>query len=607
MIKRITFALIAIMFSSNVAKSQCLTGIMDATINVTPVYQTTPVPGGSPSYFQFTGIAGALYYFTYCFGGGNYSGDPYLTVANNIPTALVWNDDNCGLGSNLTWNCPANGIYRVYTSGCCPCGFKSAGSNLAFKYDLPPCSGIPPGSNVLANPVSLCAGSTSTLTLTTNYAAPGFVFQWQSAPTGLGPFTNIGGATTATYSGIMNSTLFYQCVITCTPSAQSMTSNTVMVTVNPSPTVSIGGPNAICFGQNVGLTANGALTYTWNNGSQIPNQTYTPAVTTTYSLIGMAGGCTGTALVTVTVNPNPTVTIAGNNTVCAGTPLNLTASGATSYTWSTGDLTSTIAPTPGANITYTVFGSDPTGCSGFATHAVTVNAVPNVTVTGPNSMCLGQTITLNAFGANTYTWNPGAVPTASIADSPTTTTSYSVVGSSPLGCPSAPVIKIINVNPKPNVIISVCTPTICKGEVCTFTASGVDTYSWNTGALTSTIVVSPSTTTNYTVTGTNTTTGCFNTTTVQLVVSLCTGLDNADITIGEISLHPNPNNGEFVVELNNGLTKNIEVSDMMGRVILNTSSEFGKIPVNLNKFANGIYYVKIQSNNTSTVVKIVKQ
>ncbi len=59
----------------------------------------------------------------------------------------------------------------------------------------------------------------------------------------------------------------------------------------------------------------------------------------------------------------------------------------------------------------------------------------------------------------------------------------------------------LTVNPLPSVGVS--SPTICAGTMKAISATGAATYSWSTGNTTATIVVSPTTTTNYTVTGTN--------------------------------------------------------------------------------------------------------
>ncbi len=72
-------------------------------------------------------------------------------------------------------------------------------------------------------------------------------------------------------------------------------------------------------------------------------------------------------------------------------------------------------------------------------------------------------------------------------------------------------------------------------------------------------------------------------------------------------VYPNPNTGLFTIELNNGSVKNIQVMDLTGRIILSNTTSNDTIDFNINSLANGVYYVKIQSNNTVEVVKIVKQ
>ncbi|MBK9283159.1 MAG: T9SS type A sorting domain-containing protein [Sphingobacteriaceae bacterium] len=451
--------------------------------------------------------------------------------------------------------------------------------------------------NVTVNPnptVTISGGNTAvcpgnSITLTGNGAN---TYSWSNGQL-INPIT-ITPTVSGTYSVIGTS------VAGCTGTA------TKDITVTPSPTVIITGTDQICFGQSVVLTAIGAVSYTWSNGSNNPSQSFSPTVTTTYSVEGFAGACTSSAIITVTVNPNPTVTIVGSNTACAGNPINLTANGANSYTWSTGDLTSTISPVPFGNITYTVYGDTPAGCTGFATHAVTVNASPNVTVSGPNAMCVGQTITLSALGANSYSWSNG-MPSQTIVISPTTTTSYSVYGTSILGCVGPPTIKNIIVNPVPNVFIAASSQTICKGEMCTLTGNGADTYSWSTGALTPTANVTPSTTTNYTVTGTNTTTGCMMTTNIQIVVELCTGIDKVEMLSENLKVYPNPNNGEFKIEFTKSKSRLVFVYDLIGKEVYSKVSDGELIHVDIQQLNDGIYFMKIVEGNENVIIKVVKQ
>lgn len=138
---------------------------------------------------------------------------------------------------------------------------------------------------------------------------------------------------------------------------------------------------------------------------------------------------------TVDISPNPTVSIVGGTTaVCAGSTVNLSVSGADTYSWSTGSVNSSIAPTVTSNITYTAIGTyTATGCMGMATQAVTVNPSPTVTATSNMSIiCVGESATVTTSGANTYSYNP-AIPLTGVI-SPSTTTTYTIVGADAFGC-----------------------------------------------------------------------------------------------------------------------------------------------------------------------------
>ena len=140
--------------------------------------------------------------------------------------------------------------------------------------------------------------------------------------------------------------------------------------------------------------------------------------------------------ITVTVNSSPTVAISGGTTtVCPGTAIILTASGANTYSWSTSAVTSTIAPAPTANATYTVIGtSTVTGCSVSVTKSVNVFAAANITTAGSGSICPGQNINLASNGGVTYTWQPGNLNGFQISVSPSVTTVYTVTGTDGNGC-----------------------------------------------------------------------------------------------------------------------------------------------------------------------------
>jgi len=122
--------------------------------------------------------------------------------------------------------------------------------------------------------------------------------------------------------------------------------------------------------------------------------------------------------------------------VCSGNPITLTASGATSYSWSPiTSLQAIVVTSPTTTTTYTVTGTVLGGCTYTAAATVSVNPSPVVNVvSSASTICSGQNATLTASGATNYTFNPGGITGNPIAVSPTVTTTYVVQGTNSFGC-----------------------------------------------------------------------------------------------------------------------------------------------------------------------------
>ncbi len=294
--------------------------------------------------------------------------------------------------------------------------------------------------------------------------------------------------------------------------------------MNPLPSLTITAiPSfTICAGSSATMIATGAVNFTWMPGGLTgTNVVVSPTVTTIYTITGSnAFGCTSTVQRTITVNPLPSLTVsASSNTVCTFGTVTLTASGATSYTWNPGGLNgATVTPVVLGTTVYTVTGTTG-GCSSTATINITAIPLPVLTATlTPTVICGSGTATLSASGANTYTWLPIGNVGGTVVITPTITTSYTVIGTSVAGCTAGILAGSILVNPLPT-ITAVASPTsICSGSSATLTGAGGNTYTWNPGAQTGTsVVVSPTITTTYTVTGDNL--GCLGTGTVAVVVN----------------------------------------------------------------------------------------
>ncbi len=258
----------------------------------------------------------------------------------------------------------------------------------------------------------------------------------------------------------------------------------------PTPTITANGPLAICPGDPLVLTASGADSYVWGSGETTPSITVFNTGTFTVTGTNVCG--TGSSSITVTQASGVTITISGNTQICPGETTVLTASGANSYVWSTFEFAPSITVSePG---TYSVTGSN--NC-GSATEAVvvTLGTAPNVIITGNTAICEGQTTTLTASGATGYVWS-NAATTASITVS--TGGTYSVVGTS--GCGTATASTTVVLSALPEVTIT-GNAAICGGETTTLTATGADSFLWNTTATTAAITVDAAGT--YSVTGTN--------------------------------------------------------------------------------------------------------
>ena len=293
----------------------------------------------------------------------------------------------------------------------------------------------------------------------------------------------------------------------------------------------------------VGTNSN---TYTNNNINNLASVTCT--MTSSESCASPTTVVSSPIVVNVNTIPSVSAT-ATTSSICLGSSTNLTASGATTYTWMPGSLTGTsVSVSPSATTTYTVTGSNASGCSNSATVLVTVNALPSVSASASNAtICNGSSTSLTGSGATTYTWMPGSLSGASVSVSPTTTTTYTVTGADAFGCANTATV-LVTVNSLPSVSASASNATICNGSSTSLTGSGATTYTWMPGSLTGTSVsVSPSTTTTYTVTGADAF-GCANTGTVLVTVNALPIVTASNVSgCSNIALVGTPAGGLFSV------------------------------------------------------------
>ena len=303
----------------------------------------------------------------------------------------------------------------------------------------------------------------------------------------------------------------YSLVVTGT--CNSLTSTAFNLTVNQ-PTVSISpGSATICQGKSVLLTASGASSYTWSNTTT--GNTLSATTAGTYSVTGVdSNGCTNFATATVTEN-KPTVSISPvSATICQGKSVILTASGASTYTWSNNTTDNTLSATTAG--TYSVTGVDGNGCTNFAMATVTENK-PTVSISpNPASICQASSVLLTASGASTYTWSDN---TTGNTLSATTAGTYSVTGVAANGCFNSATATVTDTRPSVSITASP-SATVTQGAAITLTASGtgLTSFIWATGSTSNSTVINPATSAPYSVTVRNAA-GCVTVASLDITVT----------------------------------------------------------------------------------------
>lgn len=356
----------------------------------------------------------------------------------------------------------------------------------------------------------------------------------------------------------------------------------LILTMKVPPMLTITGNTNFCQGQNSILTANGGNSYIWSNASS--NNSISVSESGVYSVTATnTDGCSATAAVTVTVNPLPNVEITGNSTICQGGNTTLTATGADSYIWSTGENTE-FAIISAFGI-YTVTGTSIAGCSSSANITVLVSQLPVVTITGDTDICTGETTTLTAHGGETYLWSNG------ITDNIITVSSagiYQVIGYNSAGC-SSMADATINIWQHTTSEFSIECPEPC--------------YIWNEETYCQSGDYTQTLQTNH---------GCDSVVTLHLTITV--GVDNYYGI--DFMVYPNPTDNIINIQFTNNYSPitEIRVYDMYGKILdVVRANNYSSMPsemmqIDLSRFASGVYFIKALSDgNVIGVRKVLKQ
>lgn len=400
----------------------------------------------------------------------------------------------------------------------------------------------------LGSDISQCG----TTPVTLSAASAGSTYIWSTGET----TANINVSAPGTYYVDVTNT-----------SSGCMASDSIEVSMNPVPAVSLGSDVTQCGGSVVLDAQTAGVTYVWSTGAT----TSAISVTSTgeyYVTVTNAQGCTNKDTVSITINTIPVADLGSDIASCDRTEiLSSPASTGVSYLWSTGQTSPTITVATGGTFWLQV---NRNGCIASDTIGVTFSPIQTVDLGNDTVLC-NTSMVLDAGAGPLYTWNTGASSqTITVAVSGT----YAVKVSSPLGCSASDTISVIV---RPNVAANAGPDlSACIGANAQLTATGGASYMWNDSIPGQTITINPTVNATYTVVATDAY-GCQGTDEVNVLVnsgpaasftSTASGLtltfnntsanatsyvwsfgDGSPVVVGQSPTHTFPADGTYTVSL----------------------------------------------------------
>lgn len=281
----------------------------------------------------------------------------------------------------------------------------------------------------------------------------------------------------------------------------------------------------ILSGDPATLTASGGDTYTWDDASTAAVRVVNPLVSTSYTVtVSDTNGCTDTISSTVTVVSAPSASIVETDNSCAandskvlsGAPATLTASGGGTYLWDDASTSAVRNVNPTSSTTYFVTVTDVNGCTIEKFKSISVITAPTASIATVDNSCTsndgkilsGAAVTLTASGGTFYLWdNSSTSPSRNFI--PVATGSYTVTVTDLNGCMASSSTTVTIVTPPTGTVSSADNSCLANDEIiavggsATLTASGGSSYLWDDVSTNAIRIVSPTSTTTFTVTVTD--------------------------------------------------------------------------------------------------------
>ncbi len=413
--------------------------------------------------------------------------------------------------------------------------------------------------------------------------------------------------------------------------------DTVVVSVNASPIANAGADKSVCFGSyvSIGTAAQSGFTYSWTSSpSGYTSTTANPSIlalqTTLYILQKTitTSSCSDLDTVLVTVNPLPTANISGTASMCQGTQQIYSTKSNVGSTYKWGNALGQFISgqnSNSTNIKWNTAGTDiinvietnSKGCKDTAYYTVVVNPKPVSKFTATDA-CVGSAtvFTDSSKGATSWSWN-FADGNLSTQRNPSHTynsaASYNVqqIVSSQFGCVDTSVTTSY-VNPSPKAKFG-----FNKGQLLDFTftdstiknGGSIVSYTWYFGDGDSIVYSSQSNPQhtykaegNYTVRlCVKTNRDCESCTTMQI-----SALEINSARVSNLKIYPNPNAGVFELSADDAI-ENVEVLNVAGQVVQSFEAGSKQMKIDIQSLTDGVYFIRVQINGYSSVVKVIKQ
>jgi hypothetical protein len=242
-------------------------------------------------------------------------------------------------------------------------------------------------------------------------------------------------------------------------------------------------------------------------------------------------------------------------------------------------------------------------CTDLDTLIITINE-PNTSAGNDVVICEGESISLNAIGADTYLWNNNIQN--GIPFTPINSGVFIVNGQSIYGCSKIDSV-LVTVNPLPNVSLTAFNSLCDTAGIVTLTGGSPVGGAYSGTSVTNNAFDAAIGEGTYPITYSYTdNNGCSSTATQSVTVIDCSGSSIGEINESGFILYPNPASKSFTIEsTESNIGKLFELHDVTGRIILSGKLESYKTQVTVSDFATGTYYLKVPE--LEKVFKFVKQ